>query len=360
MPEPDHKTLANIRRAKAAARTKKQPIPQAPIHTPTQPRDTDPSTEPNHKHAATPKTTTTELQRGKSAVSTARKPLKDNDVSVAASSPPAEDQDDKGTKLMRRGMARFEARLLAPGGVSALAAAIRRYSRRQDIAALIPDETLAGMVVAQVKGGLSPGSFGTADRAAFWRLVDAPWSHPSGSRGAAGGMTAEDAADMGKTIQDRVSAAIARAEASGRILAGRSGLGGVDRFEDGLTLDAVVDGEDETPSLPRIGNRQSPITTPTSGHGSQDAHFVSSKPGDDGQDDPAALRRRFLAEHGAAMASVNRDRRTLLDDDAPPPRPSSPPIQPEDDRPRRMRPVRRRSTTDDGQEPAPSDPSWPR
>lgn len=360
MPEPDHKTLANIRRAKAAARINKHPTPQAPIHTPTQLPSTDPSTGTNHKHATTPKTTTTELQRGRKPASAARKPLTGNDVSVPASSPPAE-EDDKGTKIMRRGMARFEARLLAPGGVSALAAAIRRHARRQDIAALIPDETLAGMVVAQVKGGLSPGSFGTADRAAFWRLVDAPWSHPSGSRGAAGGMSPEDAADMGRTIQDRVSAAIARAEASGRILAGRSGLGGADRFEDGLTLDAVVDGEDAPPPPPpsRVAARA------LSGRSAPDAHFVSPDPGDDGQDtttpDPAALRRQFLAEHGAALARADGDRASLAwVDDAPAPRSPVPPIPPEDDRPRRMRPIRRRPTTDDGQEPTPSDPSWPR
>ena len=363
MSEPDHKTLARIRRAKASAQNRKQTSPPATTHTPTQTRDTDPSTGTHHKPETTPKTTTTELQRGKAVASTARKPLTGNDVSVPASSPPAE-EDDKGTKIMRRGLARFEARLLAPGGVSALAAAIRRHARRQDIAALIPDETLAGMVAAAVKGGLSPGSFGTADRAAFWRLVDAPWSHPSGSRGAAGGMSPEDAADMGRTIQDRVSAAIARAEASGRILAGRSGLGGLDRFEEGLmTLDAVVDGDDAPPPPPpsRVAARA------LSGRGPADAHLVSPGPGDDGRQDtttpdPAEVRRQFLAQHGAALArGADNDRASLAwVDDAPAPRAPVPPIQPEDDRPRRMRPIRRRPTTDDGQEPTPSDPSWPR
>lgn len=361
MPEPDHKTLANIRRAKAAARTKKQPTPQDPIHTPTQLPNTDPSTGTHHKHATTPKTTTTELQRASADEVASAKALKTKGKS-GASVQGQDGQEDNEPKILRKGMARFEARLNSPGGVAALAGAIRRYVRRPDIAGLIPDETLAGMVMAAVKGGLLPGSYGTADRAAFWRLVDAPWASPLSSAARQGMMTAEDAADMGKTIQDRVSAAIARAEASGRILAGRSGLGGADRFEDGLTLDAVVDGEDAPPPPPpsRVAARA------LSGRPATDAHFVSPGPGDDGQDtttpDPAAaLRRQFLAEHGAALARADGDRASLAwVDDAPAPRAPVPPIQPEDDRPRRMRPIRRRPTTDDGQEPTPSDPSWSR
>ena len=356
MSEPDHKILARIRRAKASAQNRKQTSPPATTHTPTQTRDTDPSTDTHHKPAATPKTTTTELQRGPADEVTSAKALKTKGKSGAS----VQDQDGQGDtepKILRKGMARFEARLNSPGGVAALAGAIRRYVRRPDIAGLIPDETLAGMVMAAVKGGLLPGSYGTADRAAFWRLVDAPWASPLSSAARQGMMTAEDAADMGRTIQDRVSAAIARAEASGRILAGRSGLGGLDRFEEGLTLDAVVDGEDAPPPPPsRVAARA------LSGHGPADAHLVSSGPGDDGQDDPAALRRQFLAQHGAALARADGDRASLAwVDDAPAPRAPVPPIQPEDDRPRRMRPIRRRPTdTDDGQEPTPSDPSWPR
>ncbi len=372
MSEPDHQTLAKLKRAKAAARTKSQTRTQPLAIPPTNPRHAKPNGPTNPEHVAEQKSTTTKLhQSGGNGVAAAKRLKNQEKVEAERNETEAE------SKLLRRGLARFEARLHAPGGVSALAGAIRRYARRPDLAALVPDETIAGMVLAQVKGAMAPGSFGTADRAAFWRLLDAPWSHPSGSKGA-GGLSPEDAADMGRTIQDRVSAAIERAERAGRLQAGRSGLG-----RGGVTLDVVVDGEDgdgfDPPPPPsRAASRaisghvatNDQIVKPVggvgvggraaSGHSPSGDQIVSPFGGDDQQrPDPAALRRQFLAARDAAAARTEGDRASLswLDDRPTPPDPA--PTTPQGDG-RRMRPARRRAVTDDGQEAAPSDPSWPR
>lgn len=355
MSEPDHTTLAKIRRAKAAARTKSQPQSQ-PLATPTiNARHAKPNSPTHPDHVAAAKTTTTKLHQAGGNGTAAAKRLENQEKTEAARQVPEEE-----SKLLRRGLARFEARLHAPGGVSALAGAIRRYARRPDLAALVPDETIAGMVLAQVKGAMAPGSFGTADRAAFWRLLDAPWSHPSGSKGS-GGLSPEDAAEMGRTIQDRVSAAIQRAETAGRLLAGRSGLGGAGGR---MTLDGVVDGEDGDDGFaapPPPPSRSRPASRAISGHVDQDAQIVKAVGGDEQQQrpDPAALRRQFLAARDAAAAQVEGDRASLSWlDDRPAPTDPAPTTQQGDGR--RMRPARRRAVTDDGQEATPSDPSWPR
>lgn len=372
------------KRAARAAKAKAAPI-QGPHHNDTQRPIADQPDKPRSKA----KMGTTPLER----------PTKPTTAIgyQAVRQKAAPEENAKESKLLRRALATFEQRLAAAGGVQKLAAAIRRHVRRPDVADEIPDEVLAGLVLAQVRGALAPGSFGSADRAGFWRLVEAPWASTLGSRN--GGLTPGELDDMGQTIQERVSAAILRAE--GRTL----GPGGRSASRQRpVTLDAVVDGsgdDDDTDSLLLPGGAPSGGSS-SAGHArsvkiSQFLHTLGGDDGD-GRQPPARAGTAAsipagptpatsAAEHRrAVLASLDQQRASpapppsmaWLDDDPEPegaagPTPGAPetrhPTRTTEEaedmapdpapRPRRLRPVRRTEEERAAAAATPSDRSWP-
>lgn len=203
-----------LNRARKAKTQRLRPV-KAPktTHAEKTPKQPKPGTQPTQHHDADENERTTALSKRR-----------------VFSPPPSKN------KTLAAGVAAFEARLRAPGGMEAFASVIRRYSKRPEVAALFPDETLAGLVLASVKGGSLPGSMGNADRVGIWRMINAPWgSHLT----AAGKMSDGEIDGIATSTAEKVAQAIDRARL-------RGGAGRVARPQ--VTLDGVISSEDETPA----------------------------------------------------------------------------------------------------------------
>lgn len=104
---------------------------------------------------------------------------------------------------------------------STLAAALRGALNRSDLAAVLPDDVLAGLFQAQLVSAIGLGGTGATDRAAIWRMLGAVWATQPGGAPAPGtrpepaGIDGATALRGAAVIADVVEAALARA-ASGR------------------------------------------------------------------------------------------------------------------------------------------------